>query len=134
MKISRQDISIESGVDSNCFIKIMGLFKQMLLLTNSMQKREKDGLLLAAVQHGPSPPDHKIKGKETLINLVLRIKGLEDEENDARVPDLQVSDSLSDSNSDEELKLNEGIEEASVFDDSGEEDNIHLTQPPTVTR
>ena len=80
------------------------------------------------------PPDHKIKGKETLINLVLRIKGLEDEENDACVPDLQVSDSLSDSNSDEELKLNEGIEEASVFDDSGEEDNIHLTQPPTVTR
>ena len=32
------------------------------------------------------------------------------------------------------LKLNVGIEEASVFDDSGEECNINLTQPPTVTR
>ena len=62
-----------------------------------MQKRKKEllsnGLLLAAVLSDVSnmdllPPDHKIKGKETLINLVLRIKGLEDEENDASVQDL----------------------------------------------
>ena len=115
-----------------------------------MQKRKKEllsnGLLLAAVLSDVSnmdylPPDHEIKGKETLINLVLRIKGLEDEENDASVSDLQVSDTISDLESDEEFravrkkqKLNEGIEEPSVFDESGEEDNINLTQPPTVTR
>ena len=119
-------------------------------IAHSMQKREKEllsnGLLLAAVLSDVSnmdllPPHHEIKGKETLINLVLRIKGLEDEENDATVPDLQVSVSLTDSDSDEEFralrkkqKLNVGIEEASVFDDSGEECNINLTQPPTVTR
>ena len=115
-----------------------------------MQKRKKkllsNGLLLAAVLSDVSnmdylPPDHEIKGKETLINLVLRIKGLEYEENDASVSDLQVSDTISDLESDEEFravrkkqKLNEGIKEPSVFNDSGEEDNINLTQPPTVTR
>ena len=113
---------------------------------HSMQKREKEllsnGLLLAAVlsdvsNMGLLPPEHEIKGKETLINLVLRIKGL----GDASVPDLEVSGSLSDLDSDEEIravrkkqKLNEGIKEPSVFNDSGEEDNINLTQPPTVTR
>ena len=86
-------------------------------------------------------PDHETKEKETLINLVLRIKGLEDEENDASVPDLEVSGSLSDSDSDEEFravrkkhKLNEGTEEPSVFDLSREEDDINLTPQPTVTR
>ena len=113
---------------------------------HSMQKREEEllgnGLLLAAVLSDVTnmdllPPDHEIKGKETLINLVLRIKGLEDEKKEATVPDLEVSDS----DSDEEfravrkkLKLNKGTEGPSVFDLTGKEDNINLTPPPTATR